>query len=54
MQDEAFNVAMKWIYGNYRVYQKTKQMFEKYDVNASTTSPGGGGKLFNCSSVCAA
>ncbi|KAI6213374.1 Trehalase [Aphelenchoides besseyi] len=38
MQDKGFEVAMKWIYGNYKVYNSTRKMFEKYDV------PGRGGE----------
>jgi len=44
MQDQAFEIAKRWIYGNYKVYAKTKKMFEKYDVVGSTPEPGGGGE----------
>ncbi|KAI6186423.1 Trehalase [Aphelenchoides besseyi] len=37
MQDKGFEVAMKWIYGNYKVYNSTRKMFEKYDVVSSDT-----------------
>lgn len=44
MQDRAFEVAKKWIYSNYGVYQKTKHMFEKYNVIDQDSKPGSGGE----------
>lgn len=55
MQDRAFEVAKKWLYSNYRVYEKTSHMFEKYDVIGEDSKPGGGGEYevvigFGCKS----
>lgn len=44
MQDKAFEVAKKWIFGNYKVYNQTKFMFEKYDVAQKEAKPGSGGE----------
>ncbi|KAI6173256.1 Trehalase [Aphelenchoides besseyi] len=44
MQDRAFEIATKWIHGNYRVFNETKLMFEKYNVIGTSPSPGSGGE----------
>ncbi|KAI6190091.1 Trehalase [Aphelenchoides bicaudatus] len=44
MQDKAFDIAVKWITGNYKVYNKTNSMFEKYNVIGDVPEPGGGGE----------
>lgn len=59
MQDKAYEIAVKWITGNYKVFNKTKSMFEKYNVIGGESSsfkpqilttfldvpePGGGGE----------
>jgi alpha,alpha-trehalase len=43
MQDKAFEIAELWIHGNYRVYNKTQHMYEKYNVNGNV-APGKGGE----------
>ncbi|KAE9554375.1 hypothetical protein FO519_002434 [Halicephalobus sp. NKZ332] len=44
MQDQAFEIAKKWIRGNYRVYNATGYMWEKYDVVGTVPAPGKGGE----------
>ncbi|TKR88036.1 hypothetical protein L596_012337 [Steinernema carpocapsae] len=44
MQDQAYRIAKKWVEGNYRVFQKTKFMWEKYDVIGKVPRPGEGGE----------
>jgi hypothetical protein len=44
MQDKAFEVASKWIHGNFKVFNKTKNMYEKYNVIGDVPEPGGGGE----------
>lgn len=41
MQDKAFEIATKWIHGNYKVFNKTKHMYEKYNVIGDVPEPGG-------------
>jgi len=44
MQDQAFQIAKKWVYGNYGVFHATKHMWEKYDVSGTVPVPGKGGE----------
>ncbi|MFH4973502.1 hypothetical protein AB6A40_000211 [Gnathostoma spinigerum] len=44
MQDQAFQIAKKWIHGNYKVYLETGHMWEKYDVIGKSPKPGAGGE----------
>jgi len=44
MQDQAFEIAKKWIRGNYKVYKATGHMWEKYNVVGSVPAPGKGGE----------
>ncbi|CAD5225901.1 unnamed protein product [Bursaphelenchus okinawaensis] len=44
MQDKGFEIATKWIQGNFKVYNKTKDMFEKYNVGGDVPEPGHGGE----------
>uniref|UniRef100_A0A1I7YU36 Trehalase n=1 Tax=Steinernema glaseri TaxID=37863 RepID=A0A1I7YU36_9BILA len=44
MQDQAYRLAKKWVEGNYRVFQKTNHMWEKYDVIGTIPRPGKGGE----------
>uniref|UniRef100_A0A914WWR6 Trehalase n=1 Tax=Plectus sambesii TaxID=2011161 RepID=A0A914WWR6_9BILA len=44
MQDQAFRIAEKWIQGNYRVFDATKHMYEKYNVIGTVPEPGAGGE----------
>jgi alpha,alpha-trehalase len=43
-QDVAFSLATRWVRGNYKVYNQTKHMWEKYDVVGTIPSPGKGGE----------
>uniref|UniRef100_A0AC35G7Z0 Trehalase n=1 Tax=Panagrolaimus sp. PS1159 TaxID=55785 RepID=A0AC35G7Z0_9BILA len=40
----AYNIAKKWIRGNYKVFKATGSMWEKYDITGSYPSPGVGGE----------
>ncbi|KAH7715910.1 Trehalase family protein [Aphelenchoides avenae] len=44
MQDQAFKIAKKWVYGNYKVFSATHHMWEKYNVIGSVPAPGHGGE----------
>uniref|UniRef100_A0A0R3RFU9 Trehalase n=1 Tax=Elaeophora elaphi TaxID=1147741 RepID=A0A0R3RFU9_9BILA len=44
VQEQAFRLAKKWIVGNFKVFQETGHMWEKYDVNGSAPQPGSGGE----------
>uniref|UniRef100_A0A7E4UL98 Trehalase n=1 Tax=Panagrellus redivivus TaxID=6233 RepID=A0A7E4UL98_PANRE len=44
MQEEAFALATKWVRGNYKVFNATKHMYEKYDVVGDIPQPGAGGE----------
>lgn len=44
MQEQAFRIAEKWIIGNYKVYNATGHMWEKYDVTGTVPLPGSGGE----------
>jgi alpha,alpha-trehalase len=43
-QDVAFSLATRWVRGNFKVYNATKHMWEKYDVAGSVPIPGKGGE----------
>lgn len=44
MQEKAFLLAQKWILNNYRVFQRTGAMWEKYDVVGNVPEVGAGGE----------
>uniref|UniRef100_A0A0N5AKP9 Trehalase n=1 Tax=Syphacia muris TaxID=451379 RepID=A0A0N5AKP9_9BILA len=44
MQDQAYQIARKWLLSNYRVYRKTGHMWEKYNVIGTYPEPGAGGE----------
>ncbi|CAB3398279.1 unnamed protein product [Caenorhabditis bovis] len=44
MQDKGFEIASKWVLGNFRVFYETGHMWEKYDVIGTYPSPGSGGE----------
>ncbi|CAG9537673.1 unnamed protein product [Cercopithifilaria johnstoni] len=44
VQEQAYRLAKKWVMGNYKVFQQTNHMWEKYDVNGSVPQPGRGGE----------
>ncbi|CAD6186790.1 unnamed protein product [Caenorhabditis auriculariae] len=44
MQDQGFQLASKWVLGNYRVFQETGHMWEKYNVTGTYPQPGSGGE----------
>ncbi|KAI1731480.1 trehalase domain-containing protein [Ditylenchus destructor] len=44
MQQMSRNLTEKWVLTNYRVYNATSLMWEKYNVSGEIPSPGGGGK----------
>lgn len=44
MQREAFLIAQKWLSNNYRLYNLTQFMWEKYNVVTSTPEKGYGGE----------
>uniref|UniRef100_A0AC35F9E7 Trehalase n=1 Tax=Panagrolaimus sp. PS1159 TaxID=55785 RepID=A0AC35F9E7_9BILA len=43
-QDVAFSLATRWVRGNFKVYNATKHMWEKYDVAGTIPIPGKGGE----------
>ncbi|EFO19502.1 trehalase [Loa loa] len=43
-QEMAFKLARKWILANYKIYNTTKKMWEKVDVNGTIPKPGAGGE----------
>uniref|UniRef100_A0A0N5BWM3 Trehalase n=1 Tax=Strongyloides papillosus TaxID=174720 RepID=A0A0N5BWM3_STREA len=44
LQDEALQLAKRWIISNYRTFRKEKAMFEKYNVVSESIGRGGGGE----------
>ncbi|CEF67136.1 Trehalase [Strongyloides ratti] len=44
LQNEALNLAKRWILSNYRTFKKEKAMFEKYNVVSESIGRGGGGE----------
>ncbi|KAI1718057.1 trehalase domain-containing protein [Ditylenchus destructor] len=44
MQQMSRSLTEKWVLTNYRVYNATSLMWEKYNVSGEIPSPGGGGK----------
>uniref|UniRef100_A0A915Q193 Trehalase n=1 Tax=Setaria digitata TaxID=48799 RepID=A0A915Q193_9BILA len=44
VQEEAYRLARKWILGNFKVFQQTGHMWEKYDVIGVASEPGSGGE----------
>jgi len=44
MQEAGYQLAAKWVAGNYKVYAATGHMYEKYDVRLGNIKPGGGGE----------
>ncbi|GMT10413.1 hypothetical protein PFISCL1PPCAC_1710, partial [Pristionchus fissidentatus] len=44
MQDKAFKIAEKWVFGNYKVFAETGHMWEKYNVIGNVPKPGSGGE----------
>ncbi|KHN87722.1 Trehalase [Toxocara canis] len=44
MQEQAFKLAQKWVLGNYKVFNITGHMWEKYDVVGTVPQPGAGGE----------
>uniref|UniRef100_A0A7I4YT85 Trehalase n=1 Tax=Haemonchus contortus TaxID=6289 RepID=A0A7I4YT85_HAECO len=44
MQDAAFQLAQKWLSGNFRVWKETHHMWEKYNVIGDAPRPGTGGE----------
>uniref|UniRef100_A0A0M3JQS4 Trehalase n=1 Tax=Anisakis simplex TaxID=6269 RepID=A0A0M3JQS4_ANISI len=44
MQEQAFKLAQKWVHGNYKVFEATGHMWEKYDVIGTVPKPGVGGE----------
>ncbi|VBB27359.1 unnamed protein product [Acanthocheilonema viteae] len=44
VQERAYSLAKKWVLGNYKVFQETGRMWEKYDVDGSIPQPGSGGE----------
>uniref|UniRef100_A0AC34FJB2 Trehalase n=1 Tax=Panagrolaimus sp. ES5 TaxID=591445 RepID=A0AC34FJB2_9BILA len=43
-QDVAFSLATRWVRGNFKVYNATGHMWEKYDVAGTIPIPGKGGE----------
>uniref|UniRef100_A0A914E6P1 Trehalase n=1 Tax=Acrobeloides nanus TaxID=290746 RepID=A0A914E6P1_9BILA len=43
-QEQAFQIARKWVLSNYRVFNATGHMWEKYDVIDPLPHPGSGGE----------
>ncbi|EFO18250.1 trehalase [Loa loa] len=44
VQEQAYRLAKKWVLGNFKVFQETGHMWEKYDVNGTAPQPGSGGE----------
>ncbi|MCP9261871.1 Alpha-trehalose glucohydrolase [Dirofilaria immitis] len=44
VQEQAYRLAKKWVLGNFKVFQKTGHMWEKYDVIGTVPQPGSGGE----------
>jgi len=44
VQEQAFQLAKKWVLSNFKVYQATNKMWEKYDVSGDSPMPGSGGE----------
>ncbi|CAI5452087.1 unnamed protein product [Caenorhabditis angaria] len=44
MQDQGFEIASKWVLGNFKVFYETGHMWEKYNVIGSYPQPGSGGE----------
>ncbi|KAK6754172.1 hypothetical protein RB195_013276 [Necator americanus] len=44
MQDAGYQLAKKWIMGNFKVWKETNHMWEKYNVIGDYPRPGSGGE----------